>query len=50
MKKAVYNSKKERTKEGENWRRKPGGKFQGENFRKKIAKGIGNVWIWILLM
>lgn len=39
MKKAVYNSKKERTKEGENWRRKPGWKFQGENFRKKIGKG-----------
>lgn len=55
MKKAVYNSKKERTKR----RRKLGEKtskkisvrkFQEENFRKKIAKGIGNVWIWIFLI
>ena len=33
MKKAVYNSKKEQTKS----RRKPGRKFQEENFRKKIS-------------
>ena len=60
MKKAVYNSKKEQTKSrrklgGENqegnFRKKISGrKFQGENFRKRIAKGIGNVWIWIFLM
>lgn len=41
MKKAVYNSKKERTKR----RRK-----LEEKTRKKIAKGIGNVWIWIFLI
>ena len=55
MKKAGYNSKKERTKR----RRKLGEKtskkisvrkFQEENVKKKIAKGIGNVWIWIFLM
>lgn len=51
MKKAVYNSKKERTKR----RRKLEGKTRKEiakeeNFKKKIAKGIGNVWIWIFLM
>lgn len=45
MKKAVYNSKKERTK-----KEKTGGENQEGNFRKKIAKGIGNVWIWIFLM
>ena len=33
MKKAVYNSKKEQTKS----RRKPGRKFQEENFRKKVS-------------
>ena len=42
--------KKERTKRrrklGGNFRKEISGrKFQGENFREKIAKGIGNVWI-----
>lgn len=37
MKKAVYNSKRSEQKKGENWRRKPGRKFQEENFRKKIS-------------
>ena len=50
MKKAVYNSKKERTKRrrklGGNFRKEISGrKFQEGNFREKIAKGIGNVWI-----
>lgn len=52
MKKAVYNSKKERTKRRRKLEEKTrkeilGRKFQEENFKKKIAKGIGNVWIWI---
>ena len=52
MKKAVYNSKKERTKRRRKLEEKTrkeilGRKFQEENFRKRIAKGIGNVWIWI---
>ena len=55
MKKAVYNSKKERTKrrrklEEETRKEISGRKFEGENFRKRIAKGIGNVWTWIFLM
>ena len=57
MKKAVYNSKKERTKRRRKLEEKTrkeilGRKFQEENFRKKIAgtKGIGNVWIWIFLI
>lgn len=55
MKKAVYNSKKERTKRRRKLEEKTrkeilGRKFQKENFKKKIAKGIGNVWIWIFLM
>ena len=55
MKKAVYNSKKERTKRRRKLEKKTrkeilGRKFQEENFKKKIAKGIGNVWIWIFLM
>ena len=44
MKKAVYNSKKERTKrrrklEGKTRKEILGRKFQEENFKKKIAKG-----------
>ena len=50
MKKAVYNSKKERTKR----RRKLGGNFRkeisGRKFQGENCKGIGNVWIWIFLM
>ena len=50
MKKAVYNSKKERTKRRRTRKEILGRKFQEENFKKKIAKGIGNVWIWIFLI
>lgn len=48
--KAVYNSKKERTKRRRKLEEKTRGKFQEESFRKRIAKGIGNVWIWIFLI
>ena len=50
MKKAVYNSKKERTKRRRKLEEKTRKKLQEENFKKKIAKGIGNVWIWIFLI
>ena len=45
MKKAVYNSKKERTKRRRKLEEKTrkeisGRKFQEENFKKKIAKGF----------
>lgn len=51
MKKAVYNSKKERTKRRRKLEEKTRKEIaKEENFRKRIAKGIGNVWIWIFLM
>ena len=55
MKKAVYNSKKERTKRRRKLEEKTrkeilGRKFQEENFKKKNCKGDRNVWIWIFLI
>ena len=38
MKKAVYNSKKERTKRRRKLEEKPGGENQEGNFRKKISR------------
>ena len=50
MKKAVYNSKKERTKRRRKLEEKTRKEILERKFQEEIAKGIGNVWIWIFLI
>lgn len=50
MKKAVYNSKKERTKRRRKLEEKTRKKILERKFQEENCKGIGNVWIWIFLM
>ena len=50
MKKAVYNSKKERTKRRRKLEEKTRKEILERKFQEENCKGIGNVWIWIFLM
>ena len=50
MKKAVYNSKKERTKRRRKLEEKTRKEILERKFQEETCKGIGNVWIWIFLM
>lgn len=50
MKKAVYNSKKERTKRRRKLEEKTRKEILERKFQEENFKGIGNVWIWIFLM
>lgn len=47
MKKAVYNSKKERTKRRRKLEEKTRKEILERKFQEENCKGIGNVWIWI---
>ena len=50
MEKAVYNSKKERTKRKRNLEEKTRKEILERKSQEEDCKGIGNVWIWIFLM
>lgn len=50
MKKAVYNSKKERTKRRRKLEEKTRKEILERKFQEENCKVIGNVWIWIFLI